>query len=70
MQSQCKKMKNKNENCIVAEKVKTSFGRYLYGQNSAFGIDEFYLNPLNERRKINPQIKEFVKNYKLIQNER
>lgn len=69
MQSQCKKMNDKNEDCIVAEKVKTIFRKYVYGQNSSFGIDEFYLDPMKERRKIDPQIKTFVKDYKTNQNE-
>ena len=70
LQSQCKKIKNKYETCVIAEKVKANFGEYVYAQNSAFRTDEFYLDPLNGRRKIDTQIKEFVRNYKLTQNER
>lgn len=70
IQSQCKKLKNKHETCVVAEKVKSIFGGYVYAQNSAFWADEFYLDPLNERRKIDPQIKEFLRNYKTTNHER
>jgi len=70
LQSQCKKLKNKYESCVIAEKVKANFGEYVYAQNSAFHADEFYLDPLKERRKIDPQIKEFVRNYKITQYER
>ncbi len=65
----CRPVKHKREICAVANDTEESIGQYVYGKNSSFAYDDFYIIENDERERLQIAKKLYKIQQKYLANE-